>query len=66
MTHIYRVLVVLALLFGYLFFSAGFASLIAWLTQEDEDMFFMCCWISGALLFITVALYLMNKLGMWG
>jgi len=57
--------VVLGLVFAYLFVTASIASIFVYLSDEDED-FALIAWISGMIVFVTVTIYLMTKLGMWG
>jgi len=58
--------IVIGLLFGYLFVTAGVASILHWLTSEDDDLFFLTAWGLGALIFLIETLYIIIKMGLWG
>ena len=66
MTLIMKFAIVIGLLVGYLFATAGIASILHWLTSEDDDFFFFTAWGVGALIFLIETLYIIIKMGMWG
>ena len=59
---LFKLLIIIGLVVAYLGITAGMASFMVWLGEEDNDAFPLYAWLSGLLVFLTVVFYIMKKL----
>lgn len=66
MELIYKLGIVCGIIIIYVFFTFGLASLLTSAEFDDDTKTVIVAWMLGALAFLVLAIFTMNKFNLWG